>query len=77
LPEPKLADSPVENYDAYAKGHDSRPARWSRQSASPDGSTLVIIQKTYGGKVLEAILYIKPRWQGHGFASYGKSKAIK
>jgi hypothetical protein len=42
----------------------------------PNGSTLVIIQKTYGGTVLEAILYVKPDGKVT-LASYGKAKAIK
>ncbi|HEY0195160.1 MAG TPA: hypothetical protein VGC42_28795, partial [Kofleriaceae bacterium] len=75
LPEPKLAESPVENYDAYAKDT-IKTGEVVKAERQPNGSIQVIIQKTYGGKVLEAILYIKPDGKVT-LASYGKRKAIK
>jgi hypothetical protein len=75
LPEPKLADSPVENYDAYAKDT-IKTGEVVKAEQQPNGSTLVIVQKTYGGTVLEAILYVKPDGQVT-LASFGKAKAVK
>jgi hypothetical protein len=75
LPEPKLAESPVENYDAYAKDT-IKTGEVVKAEQQPNGSTLVIVQKTYGGTVLEAILYVKPDGQVT-LASFGKPKAVK
>jgi len=63
-------------YVHVAENHRRSTGEVVKAERQPNGSTLVIIQKTYGGKVLEAILYIKPDGKVT-LASYGKAKAIK
>jgi hypothetical protein len=75
LPEPKLADNPVDNYDAYAKDT-IKTGDVVKAETQPNGSTLVIVQKSYGGKLLEAIVYVKPDGTVT-LASYGQAKAVK